>query len=96
MNLNEFHPFSGFNNCNCWVVDAPFRIQFVTRRGAHSFKCPVYRPSRDPVDAEKDIGIQSWGIKTYGIKESLSTIIDGVSQIIDGIKQGDEDAPPPH
>lgn len=40
--------------CNCYVNKLSDYLQFVTRWGAHSLKCPKYRESHDIVDKAKD------------------------------------------
>ena len=42
------------DNCNCYVSKLSDYKQFVIRYGAHDPNCPVYRPSRDPIDQLKD------------------------------------------
>lgn len=44
--------------CDCWVARQPLLVQFGTRRGAHGLACPLYRPSRDPVDRCKDVELR--------------------------------------
>ena len=44
--------------CNCWVKDEPEPECWSLRNGAHNPTCPVYRVSRDPVDALKDADIR--------------------------------------
>ena len=43
------------SKCTCYVQDLPPVVQFGLHFGAHSLSCPIYRVSRDPVDAQKDI-----------------------------------------
>lgn len=40
--------------CNCYVSKLKPETQFSLRYGAHALACPVYRVSRDPVDAADD------------------------------------------
>jgi len=40
--------------CRCYVAALDYLTRFGLRRGAHAQDCPIYRPSRDPVDAAQD------------------------------------------
>jgi hypothetical protein len=40
--------------CKCYVRFLNEHARFMTRYGAHSLSCPVYRESRDPVDQIND------------------------------------------
>ena len=40
--------------CHCYVRDLTDEVRFGLRYGAHNPWCPVYRPSRDPVDRVED------------------------------------------
>jgi len=41
-------------DCRCYVRDLPDVMRFGLRYGAHAPKCPMYRPSRDPLDRLED------------------------------------------
>ncbi len=43
-------PQRGDRTCDCWVASVPDDKAFGIRNGAHNPACPVFRPSRDPVD----------------------------------------------
>jgi len=43
------------SKCTCYVRDLPPVVQFGLHFGAHNVACPVYRVSRDPVDAQFDV-----------------------------------------
>lgn len=43
------------SNCTCYVRRLNAQQQWELRYGAHAVECPVYRPSRDPVDEANDI-----------------------------------------
>jgi len=38
------------SQCTCYVLGLPAADQFAIRWGAHNPACPVFAPSRDPVD----------------------------------------------
>ena len=46
-------------SCRCYVGGLPSDMQFELRWGAHALDCPVYRPSRDPVDNAKDAEVRA-------------------------------------
>ena len=91
-----------FDQCICWVSRADDETRYTARRGAHNYFCPVYGPSRDPVDALKDMDLKRWGMIAHRIRirpitnTNLNRIVDGLLQDADGLSQGNEDAPPPH
>ena len=43
------------SKCRCYAQFLPPVVQFSMHFGAHNEACPVYRVSRDPVDAQYDI-----------------------------------------
>ena len=45
---------TGSVKCNCYVRELSEYDKFVTRYGAHSLDCPVYRESGDIVDRKYD------------------------------------------
>ena len=46
-------------NCNCYAQRLPPVVQFGLHFGAHNPHCPVYRPSRDAVDAKWDAAFRA-------------------------------------
>ena len=46
---------SSLVNCNCYAKTLDPVVQFGMHFGAHGLDCPVFRPSRDAVDAKWDI-----------------------------------------
>ncbi len=46
--------------CNCYVNDLTNNIIYGLHWGAHDLSCPVYRLSRDPVDAQNDDDYRQW------------------------------------
>ena len=58
-------PNADFDQCICWVSKADEETRYTAHRGAHEFECPVYAPSRDPVDAAHDKDLKAWGLKEY-------------------------------
>ena len=41
-------------NCRCYVLKLPLEDALTLHWGAHEQRCPVYRPSPDPVDRAND------------------------------------------
>jgi hypothetical protein len=54
----KYHTKRDGKVCDCYVAELADMVQMSLHYGAHAPTCPVYRISRDPVDAKRDIQIR--------------------------------------